>query len=470
MNKKKELTKNTILIFISKFFTSTITFLLIPLYTRLLSTSDYGYVDLVQTYVLLIVPILLLRFDSAVFRFLVDARKNEDEKKSIISVSLLSTFIQSLLFSLIAYLVNFFVDINYFKYILINIIIMGISQILLQTSRGLGNIKEFSIGSIISGVVSVLCNVFFIAYLKKGAEFILISNSIGNAVTIFYIIVVNKIYKYYGRKYISIFKIKEMLYYSLPMLPDGLSWWIVNVSDRSIITSFLGTNYNGIYAISGKFSNILATIFGIFNMAWQESTSLHINDEDRNNFFSDIFNTTLIIYSSLCFGIIALLPLCFNILVGADYIGSYKYIPILIIGNIFNGLAGVTGGIYIAQKATKSVAKTTVVSAIVNIIINLCLIKFIGLWAACLSTLISYMILCLYRFWHIRREFRIIVKPFNMFSIILIGAISIFLFYINNLYLNILNIVIVGIWAILFNKSTIKKFMNLFLKKQNKGD
>ena len=295
MNKKKELTKNTILLFISKFFTSTITFLLIPLYTRLLSTSDYGYIDLIQTYILLIVPILLLRFDSAIFRFLIDARNDEKEKKRIISISLLTTLVQSFLFSVVVIILNIFINIKFFPYILINIIFMGISQILLQASRGLGNIKVFSIGSIVSGVVSVLCNVLFIAFLKKGAEFILISNTIGNAAAIIYVFITNKIYKYLDRNYITFSKIKEMLSYSLPMIPDGLSWWVVNVSDRTIITSFLGTNYNGIYAISGKFSNILATIFGIFNMAWQESASLHVNDNDRDEYFSDIFNITLII-------------------------------------------------------------------------------------------------------------------------------------------------------------------------------
>ena len=69
MSKGRELTKNTLIIFIGRFSTQFISFILIPFYTRFLLTSDYGNIDLIQTYISLIVPILILRFDSAIFRF-----------------------------------------------------------------------------------------------------------------------------------------------------------------------------------------------------------------------------------------------------------------------------------------------------------------------------------------------------------------------------------------------------------------
>ena len=59
MDKKKELAKNTFIIFIGRFCTQFVTFLLIPIYTRYLLTSDYGYVDLVQS-CFIMVPIIIL--------------------------------------------------------------------------------------------------------------------------------------------------------------------------------------------------------------------------------------------------------------------------------------------------------------------------------------------------------------------------------------------------------------------------
>ena len=79
MNKNKELVKNTIIIFIGKFCTQFITLLLLPLYTHFLSTEDYGYIDLIQTYLTFFIPLILLKIDAGIFRFLIDARKSEEE-------------------------------------------------------------------------------------------------------------------------------------------------------------------------------------------------------------------------------------------------------------------------------------------------------------------------------------------------------------------------------------------------------
>ena len=85
MSRTKEYVVNTIILFIGKFSSQFMTFLLLPIYTHYLSTTDYGIVDIIQTYMMLFVPILMLRFDSAAFRFLIDERKSENGKKNIIT-------------------------------------------------------------------------------------------------------------------------------------------------------------------------------------------------------------------------------------------------------------------------------------------------------------------------------------------------------------------------------------------------
>lgn len=85
MSRNKEFIKNTLMLFIGKFATQFTSFLLIPLFTHYLISEDYGWVDLLQTYITLFVPILTLRMDSAVFRFLIDIRNDEKEKTRIIT-------------------------------------------------------------------------------------------------------------------------------------------------------------------------------------------------------------------------------------------------------------------------------------------------------------------------------------------------------------------------------------------------
>ena len=80
MEREKKLIKNTIIVAIGQICTKFISFFLLPLYTALLSTKEYGIVDLLNTYISLLLPIIFLQIDQAIFRLLIDTRKNEDSK------------------------------------------------------------------------------------------------------------------------------------------------------------------------------------------------------------------------------------------------------------------------------------------------------------------------------------------------------------------------------------------------------
>lgn len=459
MNKNKELIKNTAIIFVGKFCTQFISFLLVPIYTNFLSTNDYGYIDLVQTYISLLVPILILRFDSGVFRFLIDERNNENGKKKIISNIIIFLIFQFVFFTILYFGFNYFFKIKYFYAILINIIFMGISSILLQIARGIGDNIGYSIASIISGIVTIISNIIFIIIFRGNASYILISSGLANIVCSIFLFIRNKIYKYIKWSFTDKNKFKEIAKYSLPMIPDGLSWWVVNVSDRTIISLLINASANGIYAVSSKFSNILSSLFQVFNMSWQESASLHINDEDRETFFTNTLNSVYRIFYSICVLIIVLIPVVFKLVIGNEFKEAYLYIPPLIYGNLYNALANVIGGVYIAKKNTKSVAKTTMFAAIINIIINFVMINRIGLFAAAVSTFISYFILTIYRYFDVRKYLKIKFEYKILASTTIVFIIITILYYLNNLYTNIANILIAVICCTILNKDIIKMFL-----------
>lgn len=468
MSRGKEFTKNTILLFVGKFTTQFISFFLLPLYTRYLITSDYGYVDLVQTYITLFVPILILRIDSAVFRFLIDKRKDEFGKKEEISNILFILFLTTIITIIISLFLIFFVKINYFIYVITNIVILMISSVFLQILRGLGKNKEYSIASIITGVTTLLINILLILKFNFNASSILISSSIANIICAVYIVFVVKLFKFVDIKVINSRNIKKILDYSVPMIPNSLSWWIVNVSDRTIISSFLGTAINGIYSISCKFSNILNSIFMIFNMSWQETASLHINDDDREKFFSNIIDKLLFMFASISLLIVASLPFVYNIVIGEDYISSYQYIPVLLYSNVWNVLIGLIGGIYVAKKQTKQIANTTIVSAIINLFVHFLLIKYIGLYAACVSTLVSYMIMGIYRYIDCKKivNIRINISKSIIFTFCFI--LSSIAYNVNNIYINIINLVFVLLYIIYINKDVILAIPDILKTRINK--
>lgn len=468
MSKEKELAKNTVIILIGKICTQFVSLFLVPIYTMMLSTSDYGYIDLIQTYISLLAPILILRMDSAVFRFLVDCRNNDKEKTQTISSMAFVICFQLVFFSIIFAIVTLFLDIKYAIFIFTNIVAVAGSNVLLQVTRGNGKMTDYSIASIIAGLSTTLLNIFFILFLKKSAMFILISATIGNTLCIIYIVIREKLYKYINIKSIKKRKLTEMIKYSIPMIPDGLSWWIVNASDRTLITSFLGSSFNGIYAISCKFTNIIAAFFSIFNLSWQESASVHINDDDSKSYFASIFDTSFRLFSAICLSVLIFTPIVYLFLIGKDYMDSYLYVPILLIGSLFNSMAIVVGGAYIAKKQTKKAARTTVTSAIINIVVNIVLIKEIGLWAAAISTAISYIFLFFYRYFDVRKESGFKINKKDFLLVFIIFAISIIVHYINNIVLCIINIVFVSAFCLVFNKEIIKKITKTIKNKRKK--
>ena len=112
-NRERQLVKNTIIVAIGKICTQFISFFLLPLYTALLSTEEYGTVDLLNTCVSLIIPIFFFQMDQAIFRFLIDARKDEEEKDKLISSCLITIFIQVLVYIVLYMIFGRFISNDY---------------------------------------------------------------------------------------------------------------------------------------------------------------------------------------------------------------------------------------------------------------------------------------------------------------------------------------------------------------------
>ena len=474
MNSKKEYIVNTITLLIGKFSTQFVSFLLIPLYTRFLIASDYGFIDLIQTYITLFVPIFTLKLDSATFRFLIDCRKDgkEKERDEIVTNVLAIIFFLTIIVLFGMLLLRRIIKINYYGVVCCNIFVLMISNILLQFLRGLGKNKHYSMSTILMSLATLISNFVLIIVFKFNASSILISSTIANVIGIIYISIVLRVHKFIDVKLINKKKIKDLLFYSLPMIPNQLSWWIVNISDRTIITHFINTAANAVYTVSCKFSNIVNTVFAIFSTSWQETASLHINDKNSEEFLSDMMNSIFILFASFSIIMMVMIPFVFDLMVGESYRVGFNYIPILLLGNIFNILVSLLGGIYIALKMVKQVANTTIISAILNILINLLLIKKFGLYAASVSTLIAYLIMAIYRYIDIKKYLKIKLNFKKILVFFIAFFISSVLYFVNNLYANILNLLFVTAFCIILNKSFLitvfYKVKNKFLKRERR--
>lgn len=465
MNKKKDLLKNTIMLFLGKCCTQFISFFLLPLYTSILTTKDYGLADLITTYIYLLVPVLSLQLESSVFRFLIDKRNDEEEKNRIISSTIIGTLIMIIITILISIIIYQFFKIEYFLLIILNIIVNIFSNVFLQITRGLGDNKKYTVGTTLIGSTNVIFNVIFLVILKYSIEGIFLSSFISNLICIIYLLFTIKIFKYFNIKKCNKKLLKSLLKYSLPLIPNGIAWWVINTSDRTIITLFLGSSFNGIYAVSTKFSNLYINLYNIFHIAWVETASLNINSKDRNEFFTDIINAVLKLFCSICLLAIAILPFIFKYLVNVEYSEAYLYIPILLIATLFNVVINLFSVIYIALKLTKEIMKTSILSAILNIIFNLMFIKILGLYASSLSTLLSFLILMIYRYFNIKKYINLKFDKKFILEVSLIFIIILLMYYKNILIGNIISLIIVIIYSFIINKEILKKIIYLLKKK-----
>jgi len=183
-----------------------------------------------------------------------------------------------------------------------------------------------------------------------------------------------------------------------------------------------------------------------------ESASLHINDKDKDKFFSDVCNSSLKIFGSISLLLIALIPFVFPILINSNFSEAYNYIPILMIAALCNNMVICYSAIYIAKKLTKKVMNTSIVSAIINIVINLVLIKFIGIYAAAISTFIAYGSMLIYRHFDVQKYAKIKYKKSLILTIIVSFIIVSIIYYINNLYLDIISLILCIVFTFILNK------------------
>lgn len=403
MDKNKELAKNTAIISIGKICTQFLGFFLLPLYTAVLSTEEYGTVDLLSTYQQLIGYIAFFQIEQAIFRFLIEVRDSEKKQKSLISSALIFSIFQTVVLGFLLYIFYLITGYHYTGYLFAYVAAVVFSGFMLQTARGLGKNSLYALGSVISASATIFCNILFLVVFHLGAQGMLLAFVVGNTVCAVFLFFSLKLYLRIDFKEGSIRQIKRCLKYSLPLVPNALSWWIMGASDRTIVSFVMGTSYNGLLSVAHKFSSAFNSFYTIFNLSWTESAALHINDDDHEEFFRSVIFRVYRLFAAATIGIIACMPFVFPILINKSYWNAYFQIPIYMTASLFNVIQGLYSVIYVGLKKTKEIAKTTVVSAFINVAVNLALIKIIGLYAASVSSLAAYAVNTVWRYFDLKK-------------------------------------------------------------------
>ena len=464
MNQKKELIKNTLIISIGKFSTQLVSFLLLPLYTTLLTTSEYGQYDLLNTISIFLIPCVTLLMEEGMFRFLIDAKTDKD-KGEVFSITTVFSLISYLIWSLLILIVGSIIKYPFTIYLIFYILASILSSLAGSCSRGLGKFKIYSVFCFFSSFFNILLNILFIAVLKMGLSSLFLSYIIANSLVSLWLIFKIGMPKLIKFKGLNKKKIKEMIKYSFPLVPNSISWNAIALTDRLLITNILGSAKNGVYSVGNRFPTIINTCYSYFNISWKESASKVVSKDDKDEFYNSVYLNLRHFLICVSILLIAILPFIFNILVKNAYREAYYYIPLMIISVYFSNLSNFSSGIFSAYKDTKILAKTTIVATIINLLIGFSLIKYIGLYAPILGTLISYIVIFFYRNYKLKKYIILDQDKYLPLSLLILFLVT-GIYYTKNIFLSIISLLIAFIYTYYLNKSLINTLFKKIIKRR----
>lgn len=461
MSRKTELAKNTAILTVGKLCTQCISFFLLPLYTAILSTEEYGTFDLLVTYAALLLPLVNWQLDQGLFRFMLDCRGNKEEEGKLLSTLLLFSVMQSVIYLAIYLLIAPKLHIKNAYFLFFYVILQVFTALFLQFVRGLGKSVKYTVASFISATTTTILNVIALAILKMGLQGLFVSTLTAQVVTLIYLISASKCWEYISLKNVHLNIFKNVGSYSIPLIPNNLAWWVVNASDRTIVSHVLGTAANGIYSVANKFPGMFINFYDILNLSWTETVSLHYGDDDRDEFLTETMTLLFKLFAAACFGIVACMPFIFPIMVNAKYGAAYNQILILMYAMLFRVLVGLYSCVYVAQKNAKKIAITSISAAIINFVVDVALINRIQVFAASISTLVAFLSMFVIRYIDVNKTVHMKIRKPIIIGSVLIGGMLIGTYYCGNKIIQFIALCITAIYAVLTNVDVLKSGVNL---------
>lgn len=476
MDKYKKLASNTIIFAIGTFSSKVLSFLLMPFVTRMMGTGDYGAADLVQQTANVLIPIVFLQINSACLRFALDKAA---DKKDVFTVGIRTTLKGFVVFLLFAYPISLIKinDFNLGDYIIliyVFVLVSGTRQLCQQFVRGCGHVKTFAVDGILATATTLLFNLLFLGPFHWGVTGYIVAIIASDACSILFFFVTQKLWRFVKTKGVDKTTKLDMLKYSVPLMPTIILWWIINVSDRYMITYFIDSSANGLYTAASKIPNFIIMFSSIFIDAWQLSAVDEYDNEGKADFFTKVFR----VYSGGVFaaasGLILACQFITRILVADSYYDSWQYVPILIISTTMSCFVNFLASVYMAEKKSVMAMVTAISGAATNVVLNLVLIPKFGAYGAAIATVISFVVVFITRGLNTRKYVKMDFKlPVILCElVILIAQCAVMVYFKSGVLMYVVEGVLFAV-MLLINFKSIAELVNLlfkkFIKRNNKN-
>lgn len=408
MSRYRYLLKNVGLLTLSSFATKLLSFLMVPLYTSVLTTEEYGTYDVFSTTVSVLLPILTLNIQEGVLRYALD--KSAD-RKAIVTVGVRWTLVGITLVGIGLFVALwtglFTMGQRYALYFFLMFFSQALSGLVLFYVRGIDLITDLSISSVIASVVIIGFNLLFLLVFRWGLDGYFLANIIGPLVQVAYLLVRTHMLGDIrpDRRYQS--ETRLLISYSVPLIANSIAWWVTSVSDRYVVIFFCGLAANGIYSVASKIPSILTVFQTIFSQAWTLSVVKDYDPDDKDGFFANTYAAYNCVLTLVCSVIIVADKALARFLYANDFYAAWQYVPWLTIAIIFGALSNYVGGFFTAVKDSRGFAQSSVAGAVTNVALNLVLVPLVGPMGAAVSTAICYVEVWVLRLWRSRRYIRL---------------------------------------------------------------
>ena len=370
--------------------TRMIGFLMVPLYTHMLLPAEYGEMDLLLSVAGVMSPLLACGIHEGIMRFALD--KGADHSL-VLSIGLRVFAIAAIAFLPVFALLGVIPILGGHGWFLYGYCVLNeLMTIMLCYIRGCDNTRLYAFLGFLSALFTALLNIIFLAVLRMGLGGYKTSMLLSPVCTVAAAFLMGRV-----KKDIHLAKwhtglAREMLRYSMVLIPNALLWWCINASDRFFVSYLCGTAANGIYAVSYKLPTLLSTVATICMQAWQMSAIREHEEKADHRFSQEIY-----VLLTFFMGLVTQLMLLVNkgllrIYVSEAYQSAWLYSGPLMIAFFAGSLGTFWGSFYIAQKRMKKYLLSAVAGAMVNVLLNFCLIPWIGVMGAAAATLASYVV------------------------------------------------------------------------------
>ena len=395
-NKVNDFIKNTLIFLLGSFGSKFMSFLFLPSYTSILTTTQYGEIDIISTTQSLLFPLVTVGLSEAIFRYIMN---KEVENNSVLSNGVIIISVSYVVTTIIILIANRFIHWNNIYWMLGLLAASIIYDMLTNYLKAIQMSKKYVVIGLLFTFINLTGNILLLVVFRMGMQGYLIAYILAFLIPSFIVFGSEKLYKNIRFKYFDIKLAKRMLHYSFPLIFTSLSWWIMTSSDKYMIQFFLGSADVGIYSVASKIPLILQTLISIIQMVWQISTN-QIHDEEpeqlRKSFelFTKAFREIGFVSGSV---LIILTQPIMAFIARNDFYNGWIYAPFLILSIVFSFSTGMVSTLYGAYEKNTGVLYSVLLGGGVNIILNLLFIPQIGVIGATISTAVSRFIIAIYR-------------------------------------------------------------------------